>query len=89
MDFHDGCRLYDFDALNMRLIDLDEYRPGSFIVDVDRLPGPTSYMAPEEFKGGAVIDERTTVFAMGRMIQHLLDSTDGWCGSESRAHGSM
>ena len=48
-----------------------------------------SYMAPEEFVRGAVIDERTTVFNMGRMIQHLLTSGDVWRGTaQQRYHMS-
>lgn len=72
VDLYDGCFLYDFAAKTMRLIDLDEYRPGPFIVNDERLPGSTRYMAPEEFVRGAVIDERTTVFHLGRTAHHLL-----------------
>jgi hypothetical protein len=73
VDLYDGCFLYDFVASRMWLIDLDEYRPGPFVVDADRLPGSRRYMAPEEFVRGAVIDERTTVHALGRALHHLLD----------------
>ncbi|WP_208641189.1 hypothetical protein [Micromonospora arborensis] len=65
----------------MRLIDLDEYRPGPFVLDADRLPGSRSYMAPEEFVRGALIDERTTVHLLGRTLHHLLDSAQGWRGN--------
>lgn len=81
VDFYDGCLLYDFDNDKIWLIDLDEYRPGPFVVDADRLPGSTSYMAPEEFTRGAVIDERTTVFNLGRMLHHLFATDDGWRGT--------
>jgi serine/threonine-protein kinase len=77
VDLYDGCFLYDFEGHEMRLIDLDEYRPGSFTVDVDRLPGSRRYMAPEEFRRGSTIDERTTVFHLGRTIAELLDSEHG------------
>ena len=50
----------------MWLVDLDEYRQGPFTVEVDRLPGSDRYMAPEEWERGATIDERTTVFNLGR-----------------------
>src|SRR3546814_6241128 len=56
----------------MRLIDLDEYRPGPFTVESDRLPGSTRYMAPEELVHGARVDERTTVFHLGRTAAQLL-----------------
>ena len=48
VDLYDGCFLYDFVAGEMRLIDLDEYRPGPFTLEADRLPGSQRYMAPEE-----------------------------------------
>jgi serine/threonine-protein kinase len=72
VDLYDGCFLYDFDCRTMRLIDLDEYRPGPFIVEGDRLPGSTRYMAPEELVHGATIDDRTTVFHLGRTASQLL-----------------
>ena len=85
IDFYDGCLLYDFDRLVVRLIDLDEYRSGPFVLEDERLPGSRSYMAPEESQRGAMIDERTTVFNLGRMIQHLLDTPAGWRGSTEQA----
>lgn len=81
VDLYGGCFLYDFSAGRMRLIDLDEYRPGPFVLDADRLPGSRSYMAPEEFVRGAVIDERTTVHLLGRTLHHLLDAAQGWRGN--------
>lgn len=81
VDLYDGCFLYDEATRTMRLIDLDEYRPGPFVVDGDRLPGSRRYMAPEELTPGATIDERTTVFNLGRTIEQLLDHADGWRGT--------
>jgi hypothetical protein len=75
-DFYDGCMLYDFHTHQMRLVDLDEYRPGPFTVEGDRLPGSRRFMAPEEFCRGATIDLRTTVYVLGRSIRLLLDATD-------------
>jgi serine/threonine-protein kinase len=75
VDLYDGCFLYDFDQRHTHLIDLDEYRPGPFVLTQDRLPGSTRYMAPEEFTRGATIDERTTVFHLGRTITELLGPT--------------
>ncbi|MGK5671721.1 serine/threonine protein kinase [Micromonospora sp. URMC 106] len=85
VDLYDGCFLYDFTARRMRLIDLDEYRPGPFVLDADRLPGSRRYMAPEEFVRGAVIDQHTTVYTLGRTIHHLLDSPHDWRGSPAQA----
>ena len=81
VDLYDGCFLYDFDAHLMRLIDLDEYRPGPFVLDSDRLPGSRRFLSPEELTRGATIDERTTVHALGRTLHHLLDGPSGWRGT--------
>ncbi len=74
VDLYDGCFLYDFEEAVLRLIDLDEYRPGPFVVEGSRLPGSSRYMAPEEHEQGATIDERTTVFHLGRVVDQLLGS---------------
>jgi serine/threonine protein kinase len=87
VDLYDGCMLYDFHNHRMRLVDLDEYRPGPFTLEDDRLPGSTRFMAPEEFRRGATIDVRTTVYALGRAIRVLLDATDveqQWRGTEEQ-----
>ncbi|MEV7442410.1 serine/threonine-protein kinase [Streptomyces sp. NPDC091204] len=76
VDLYDGCMLYDFDQQRMRLCDLDEYRPGPFTLEADRLPGSSRYMAPEEFVRGSLIDIRTTVFNLGRALRLLLDAGD-------------
>jgi serine/threonine protein kinase len=67
VDLYDGCVLFDFGRQTVRLIDLDHYRPGPYVLDVDRQLGSSSYMAPEEFTRGATIDERTTLYTLGRM----------------------
>jgi hypothetical protein len=44
-------------------------------------------MSPEEYGGGSLIDERTTVYALGRAARLLLDAGDqeaAWRGSEER-----
>jgi serine/threonine-protein kinase len=87
VDFYDGCILHDFAARRALLCDLDEYRPGPFVVEGDRLPGSRRYMAPEEHRRGARIDERTTVFTMGRTIRLLLDAGDeerAWRGTPAQ-----
>lgn len=71
-DLYDGAFLYDFDRERMQLIDLDEYRPGPFTVEDDRLPGSRRFMAPEQWRRGATIDERTTVYVLGRAARLLL-----------------
>ena len=68
VDFYDGAMIYDFATQALRLIDLDHYRDRPFINEMGRLFGSTRFIAPEEFEHGALIDEITTVFTMGRVI---------------------
>ncbi|MET9121773.1 MULTISPECIES: serine/threonine protein kinase [unclassified Streptomyces] len=87
VDFYDGALLYDFDRDVAHLIDLDEYRPGPFVVEDERLPGSRRFMAPEEWVRGAVIDTRTTVFTLGRAARLLLDEGPeeaAWRGSAAQ-----
>lgn len=65
-DFYDGCLLYDFNRQTLRMMDLDTYHQGPFINTMGRMFGSSRFMAPEEFQLGAVIDQRTNVFTMGR-----------------------
>ncbi|MGN6612474.1 MAG: serine/threonine protein kinase [Angustibacter sp.] len=85
VDLYDGCFLYDFATDRLRLIDLDEYRPGPFTTTA-RLPGSTRFMAPEELAAGCRVDRRTTVFRLGRVARLLLDAGDeerAWRGTEA------
>ncbi|MFM9693453.1 serine/threonine protein kinase [Streptomyces europaeiscabiei] len=87
VDLYDGALLYDFAAYETHLVDLDEYRPGPFVLDAERLPGSTRLMAPEEFERGAVIDIRTTVYVLGRITRLLLDAGDeerAWRGTAAQ-----
>lgn len=84
VDLYDGCVLYDFDARTVRLIDLDHYRPGPYTLDVDRQLGSAGYMPPEEFTRGATVDERATVFTLGRMALVYLGCEKN--GAARRAH---
>jgi serine/threonine-protein kinase len=87
VDFYDGALLYDFAADVAHLVDLDEYRPGPFVVEEERLPGSRRFMAPEEFVRGSVIDTRTTVFTLGRTARLLLDAGDeerAWRGTPAQ-----
>ena len=76
VDFYDGCLIYDFDRQKLHVVDLDHYCEAPFINEMGRMFGSSRFMAPEEFERGARIDERTTVFTMGRTAAVLLsDST--------------
>jgi len=70
-DFYDGCLIYDFDAHRLHVIDLDGYMQGPSKNRMGRMFGSSRFMAPEEFRFGANIDQRTTVFNLGRAIYEL------------------
>jgi len=84
VDFYDGCLMYDFATSDLRLIDLDMYRRGAFVNSMGRMFGSTRFMAPEEFTLGARIDERTTVFNLGRAAFVALGERDAFRGSPSQ-----
>ena len=85
-DFYDGCIIYDFEGSRTFLCDFDEYRDGSFVLDMDRAYGSRRFMAPEEFRRGATIDQVTNVFNLGRAAAVLLGdgtgSLDAWRGTK-------
>ncbi len=71
-DLYDGSLMYDFAAHRIKVIDLECCHRGPYVNDIGRLPGSTRFMAPEEHRLGAVIDARTTVFNLGRMLAVFL-----------------
>jgi serine/threonine-protein kinase len=71
-DFYDGCLIYDFATGGLSLIDLDSYHAGPYRNGMGRMYGSTRFMAPEEFTLGALIDQRTSVFTMGRVVREFL-----------------
>ena len=71
-DFYDGSMIYDFQRRKLHAVDLDTYHLGPFTNRMGRMFGSTRFMAPEEFRLGATIDERTTVFTLGRTVAVLL-----------------
>jgi serine/threonine-protein kinase len=88
-DLYDGCLIVDFEGSALRVIDLDSYRRGPTSNDMGRMFGSTRFMAPEEFELGARLDERTTVFTLGRIVWHfatrLTEDPARFCGSAERA----
>jgi serine/threonine protein kinase, bacterial len=83
-DLYDGCLIVDFETDSLKVVDLDGYRRGPSVNDMGRMFGATRFMAPEEFELGAVIDERTTVFTLGRLVWHfatrLTEDAQDFCG---------
>jgi serine/threonine-protein kinase len=90
-DFYDGSLLYDFVLGRLWVVDLDHYRRGPFVNEQGRMFGSTRFMAPEEFTRGAEIDQRTTVFTLGRLaLVFLADGTlDGAAFRGSAGHHAV
>lgn len=70
-------------------VDLDTYRRGPSVNEVGRMFGSTRFMAPEESEMGAVINQRTTTFTLGRLIWHfgtrLTEQEQHFCGTPALA----
>lgn len=88
-DLYDGSLIVDFETSGVSVIDLDGYRRGPGVNETGRMCGSSRFMAPEELELGALIDERTTTFTLGRLIWHfgtrLTEESDAFCGSRSVA----
>jgi serine/threonine protein kinase len=88
-DLYDGCLIVNFQGPTLSVIDLDSYRRGPTTNDMGRMFGSTRFMAPEEFEPGAQIDERTTVFTLGRIVWHfatrLTGDSEEFCGTAGLA----
>ena len=75
-DFYDGSLLYDFAARQLWVVDLDMYQSAPFRNDMGEMFGSSRFKAPEESELGALIDDQTTVFVMGRAaLVFLSDGT--------------
>ncbi len=83
-DFYDGSLLYDFASSELRIIDLDTYHRGPRANTMGRMFGSTRFMAPEEFTLGATVDERTTVFNLGRTAFVFLGEPGAFRGSPTQ-----
>lgn len=72
VDFYDGSIMYDFERHRVTAIDLDCYHRGPFVNTMGEMFGSSRFKAPEESTLHAAIDQRTTVFTLGRFIAVFL-----------------
>jgi serine/threonine-protein kinase len=88
-DLYDGCMIVEFGTGRLSVVDLDGYRRGPSTNDMGRMFGSSRFMAPEEFELGALIDQRTTVFTLGRLVWHfatrLTERPEDFCGPPALA----
>ena len=73
-DLYDGSLLVEPATGAITLVDVDLYRLGPHPNSRGRMFGSTRFMAPEEAEPSAMLDHRTTVFVLGRLLGHLA----GW-----------
>jgi len=87
-DLYDGCLIVDAGD-RLTVVDLDTYHRGPFVNRRGRLFGSDRFMAPEEHTLDATIDQRTTVFTLGRLVTHfgtrLTEDLDSFVGSRACA----
>jgi len=67
VDFSDENLLVHFERDEMIVCDIDLYRKKPAVNDRGRMQGSSRFLAPEEYALGAVLDESTTVYAMGML----------------------
>ena len=67
IDFYDGSIMYDKVQKNTTICDIDFFRKSPSINDMGQMWGSSRFMSPEEYEIGAVIDEITNVFTLGKM----------------------
>ena len=77
VDFYDSSLLYDFDAHRLTLCDIDLFRPAPAVNDLGPdWPCSPRLAAPEDRQPGALIDNRTDVYHLGRLLLILLAGED-------------
>ncbi len=67
VDFYDGSIMYDRKEKITTICDIDFFRKSPGVNDMGQMWGSRRFMSPEEYKLGAVLDEITNVFTLGKM----------------------
>ncbi len=76
VDFYDGSIMYDLPTKKVTICDIDFFRKSPAVNDMGRMWGSARFMSPEEYEKGAVIDEITNVFTIGRMGFSIFTDSD-------------
>jgi serine/threonine-protein kinase len=88
-DLYDGSLIVDLPTARLWVVDIDGYHRGPFTNQMGRMFGASRFMAPEEHELGATVDERTTVFTLGRLAWHfgtrLTERDKDFCGPPALA----
>lgn len=88
IDFYDGSIMYDKEHKTTTICDIDFFRKSPSVNDMGQMWGSSRFMSPEEYELGAVLDEITNVFTLGKMGFSLFTDSDQdiekWPLSQSR-----
>jgi len=76
MDFNDYSPLYNFDAGEIKICDIDFYAKHTYIVGFGRVLGDQILMSPEEYRIGGLLDEVTMVYTMGATAFRLFSDDE-------------
>lgn len=76
IDFYDGSIMYDFARGKTVICDIDLYAKQPYTNRMGRMWGSSRFMAPEELRLGADIDEVTNVYLMGATAFVLFAGAD-------------
>lgn len=72
VDFYDGSLMYDFAADRLTICDIDLFTKAPSVNTLgEGYYGSKRLKAPEEYRLGAAIDERTNVFTLGALLFHF------------------
>ncbi len=83
VDFYDSSLLYNFLTDTLIICDIDLFRRASLRNDLgEDWPGSPRLKAPEEAQPGAVLDSRTNVFTLGKLLLFLFAGEE----YQDRAH---
>jgi serine/threonine-protein kinase len=76
IDFYDGSIMYDAVMKKTTICDIDFFRANPAVNDMGQMWGSSRFMSPEEYELGAVLDEVTNVFTLGKMGFSLFTDSD-------------
>lgn len=76
IDFYDGSIMYDKKERITTICDIDFFRKSPSINDMGQMWGSSRFMSPEEYEIGAVLDEITNVFTLGKMGFSLFNDSN-------------
>ena len=74
VDFYDGSLMYNFESHCLKICDIDLFKSTKHIINLEGESywGSSRIKSPEENKVGSIIDVRSNVYNLGKIIQCLV-----------------